>query len=71
MGRIVDVQDRLPLGRALPLSAQHMFAMFGSTVMVPFLTGPGDRPGSEETGADLGASRENRGKVKGEEGALG
>ncbi|HHY67430.1 MAG TPA: uracil permease, partial [Alicyclobacillus sp.] len=39
MGRIVDVQDRLPLGRALPLSAQHMFAMFGSTVMVPFLTG--------------------------------
>ncbi|MBL0388760.1 uracil permease [Tumebacillus sp. ITR2] len=37
--RIVDVQERLPLGESLPLSLQHLFAMFGSTVLVPFLTG--------------------------------
>ncbi|KEO82038.1 uracil permease [Tumebacillus flagellatus] len=37
--RIVDVHERLPLGEALPLSLQHLFAMFGSTVLVPFLTG--------------------------------
>ncbi|MDI3257291.1 MAG: uracil permease [Kyrpidia sp.] len=39
MRRIVDVGERLPFGQALPLSLQHMFAMFGSTVLVPFLTG--------------------------------
>jgi uracil permease len=37
--RVVDVQERLPLGQALPLSLQHLFAMFGATVLVPFLTG--------------------------------
>ncbi|MDI3327077.1 MAG: solute carrier family 23 protein [Alicyclobacillaceae bacterium] len=39
MQRVVDVHERLPLGQALPLSLQHMFAMFGATVLVPFLTG--------------------------------
>jgi len=37
--RVVDVQEKLPLGQALPLSLQHLFAMFGATVLVPFLTG--------------------------------
>lgn len=37
--RIVDVQERLPLAESLPLSLQHLFAMFGATVLVPFLTG--------------------------------
>jgi len=37
--RIVDVQERLPFGQALPLSLQHLFAMFGATVLVPVLTG--------------------------------
>lgn len=37
--RVVDVQERLPLGQSLPLSLQHLFAMFGATVLVPFLTG--------------------------------
>ena len=39
MKNIVDVQERLPLGQSLPLSLQHLFAMFGATVLVPFLTG--------------------------------
>lgn len=39
MRRVVDVHERLPLGQGLPLSLQHMFAMFGATVLVPFLTG--------------------------------
>lgn len=30
---------RLPLGQMLPLSVQHLFAMFGATVLVPALTG--------------------------------
>jgi uracil permease len=35
----IDVQERVPLGKAVPLSLQHMFAMFGATVLVPILTG--------------------------------
>lgn len=31
--------DRPPLGRWIPLSFQHVFAMFGATVLVPLLTG--------------------------------
>lgn len=37
--RVVDVQERLSLAESVPLSLQHLFAMFGSTVLVPFLTG--------------------------------
>ena len=33
----VDVTEKLPLGKAIPLSIQHMFAMFGSSVLVPIL----------------------------------
>ena len=35
--RIIDVDERLPLLQTLPLSLQHLFAMFGATVLVPFL----------------------------------
>jgi len=35
----VDVNERLPLLQTLPLSLQHLFAMFGATVLVPFLVG--------------------------------
>ncbi|MBP2654364.1 MAG: uraA [Firmicutes bacterium] len=35
--RVVQVEERLPLVQTLPLSIQHLFAMFGSTVLVPFL----------------------------------
>jgi uracil permease len=37
--RTVDVNERLPLVQTLPLSLQHLFAMFGATVLVPFLVG--------------------------------
>ncbi|GAX90968.1 uracil permease [Effusibacillus lacus] len=37
--RVVDIQEKLPLAQSLPLSLQHLFAMFGATVLVPFLTG--------------------------------
>jgi uracil permease len=30
---------RPPLGRWIPLSVQHVFAMFGATILVPILTG--------------------------------
>ncbi len=39
MQRRVEVDERLPLSQTLPLSLQHLFAMFGATVLVPFLTG--------------------------------
>lgn len=35
--RIIQVEDKLPLYQSIPLSLQHLFAMFGATVLVPFL----------------------------------
>lgn len=35
--RTIQVEDRLPLLQTLPLSLQHLFAMFGATVLVPIL----------------------------------
>ncbi|GIN69924.1 uracil/xanthine transporter [Bacillus sp. J14TS2] len=37
--REIQVDERLPLLQSLPLSFQHLFAMFGSTVLVPLLFG--------------------------------
>ncbi|MDY6084024.1 MAG: uracil permease [Dialister sp.] len=34
---IIEVEDKLPVLPTIPLSMQHLFAMFGSTVLVPFL----------------------------------
>lgn len=35
--RIIQVEEKLPLLQTIPLSLQHLFAMFGATVLVPFL----------------------------------
>ncbi|UFT99224.1 uracil permease [Radiobacillus kanasensis] len=35
----IQVHERLPFLQSLPLSFQHLFAMFGSTVLVPVLFG--------------------------------
>ncbi|HZG16742.1 MAG TPA: solute carrier family 23 protein [Candidatus Bathyarchaeia archaeon] len=35
----VDVHETPGIGKLLPLSLQHLFAMFGATVLVPILTG--------------------------------
>ena len=37
--RIIQVEERPPLRQAIPLSIQHMFAMFGASVLVPSLFG--------------------------------
>ncbi|WP_010651420.1 uracil permease [Oceanobacillus massiliensis] len=37
--REIQVDERLPILQSLPLSVQHLFAMFGSTVLVPILFG--------------------------------
>ncbi len=37
--RKIEVNERLPLLQMLPLGLQHLFAMFGATVLVPLLTG--------------------------------
>jgi uracil permease len=37
--RVVQTDEKLPILQALPLSAQHLMAMFGATVLVPYLTG--------------------------------
>jgi uracil permease len=39
LDRKVDVEERLPLVQSIPLSLQHLFAMFGATVLVPYLVG--------------------------------
>lgn len=37
--RIIQVEEKVPFKLLVPLSIQHMFAMFGATVLVPFLFG--------------------------------
>jgi uracil permease len=39
MSREVQIDEKLPLIQTIPLAFQHVFAMFGATVLVPFLTG--------------------------------
>ena len=39
MQREIQVNEKLPLGKGFLLSMQHLFAMFGSTVLVPNLFG--------------------------------
>jgi len=36
---VVQTDEVMPLSRAIPLSLQHLMAMFGATVLVPILTG--------------------------------
>lgn len=37
--QIIQVEDKVPARLLVPLSIQHMFAMFGASVLVPFLFG--------------------------------
>lgn len=37
--RIIQTDEKLPLVQAFPLALQHLMAMFGATVLVPYLTG--------------------------------
>lgn len=37
MSRVIQVDERPPLLQSIPLSFQHLFAMFGATVLVPIL----------------------------------
>lgn len=37
--RIIQVEEKVPVNMLVPLSIQHMFAMFGASVLVPFIFG--------------------------------
>lgn len=37
--RIIQVDEKVPVKMLIPLSIQHMFAMFGASVLVPFVFG--------------------------------
>ena len=37
--KIIQVNEKVPMKLLVPLSIQHMFAMFGATVLVPFIFG--------------------------------
>jgi uracil permease len=37
--KVIQTDEKLPFLQALPLSVQHLMAMFGATVLVPYLTG--------------------------------
>lgn len=37
--KIIQVNDKVPAKMLIPLSIQHMFAMFGASVLVPFIFG--------------------------------
>lgn len=37
--KIIQIEDKVPAKLLIPLSIQHMFAMFGASVLVPFLFG--------------------------------
>ncbi len=37
--KMIHVEEKVPVNLLIPLSIQHMFAMFGATVLVPFIFG--------------------------------
>lgn len=37
--RTIQVEDKVPFNLLVPLSIQHMFAMFGASILVPFIFG--------------------------------
>ena len=37
--QIIQIQEKVPLGKGIPLSIQHTFAMFSASVLVPYLFG--------------------------------
>ena len=37
--KIIQVEEKVPFKLLVPLSIQHMFAMFGASVLVPFVFG--------------------------------
>lgn len=37
--KIIQIENKVPVQLLIPLSIQHMFAMFGASVLVPFLFG--------------------------------
>ena len=37
--RIIQVEDKVPFNLLVPISIQHMFAMFGASILVPFIFG--------------------------------
>lgn len=39
MKNCIDVEERVPILKTIPLSFQHLFAMVGATILVPILTG--------------------------------
>lgn len=39
MKNYVDVEEKLPILKTIPLSFQHLFAMVGATILVPIITG--------------------------------
>ncbi|MDD3350790.1 MAG: uracil permease, partial [Eubacteriales bacterium] len=39
MKKIIQVEERVPLSKGIPLSIQHLFAMFSASVLVPALFG--------------------------------
>jgi len=39
MKNYIDVEERVSIGKTIPLSFQHLFAMVGATILVPILTG--------------------------------
>lgn len=39
MKNYIDVEEKLPILKTIPLSFQHLFAMVGATILVPMLTG--------------------------------
>ncbi len=38
MSKLINVEEKMPIIKTLPLSFQHLFAMVGSTILVPILT---------------------------------
>jgi uracil permease len=37
--RTIGIREKLPVLQSLPLSFQHLTAMFGATILVPILVG--------------------------------
>ncbi len=51
--RIIQVEEKVPLLQGLPLSLQHLFAMFGASVLVPFLFNQAAKNASGDPGLEV------------------
>ena len=63
--KIIQIEDKVPFRLLVPLSIQHMFAMFGASVLVPFLFGISGHRAVHEWRGNVAVHLDHEGKGAG------